>query len=117
MQNILEWLKSLSGAEITGGVSLVTLICAFILKNTGILKKIRDWFAKKNDFLEIIGHNFGVIVTTKANSVPVLGLFWEYLIEPILACILELIPGAIFKFFSGFVTGLREDNKDLKSLK
>jgi hypothetical protein len=117
MNVILEWLKSLSGGEITGLASLIALICGFILKKTGVLKVIRDWFAKINDMLEVVGKNLGVTITTKANSIPMFGLFWEYLIEPILACVLELIPNALFKFFSGLTTGLREDNKEIKSLK
>jgi len=114
---MVELLKALSGGEIAGYGGLIVIICGFILKKTGLLKKLREWADLGSKWLDKAGHNIGVFITTKANSVPVFGLFWENLIEPPLVIICELIPGMVFEFFNSLTNGLKSDNKAFKTKK
>jgi hypothetical protein len=109
---MIEWIKNLSSGQITAAVSLAAMLSGYILKTTGLLKKIRDWFEVVNKAARVVGQNIGVAITTKMNGVPVIGLFWENLIEPVIVVILETIPGCVFNFLSGITNGLREDKKE-----
>lgn len=111
---MFEWIGTLTGGQVIGFSSLALVISGLILKHTGILKKLRGWADSGSKYLGKLGYNIGVLITTKANDIPVLGLFWENLIEPSLAIICELIPGIIFEFFNSLTNGLKSDNKEFK---
>jgi len=103
---------------ISGHLVLSTTVAAsisgFILKKTGVLKWIRDKAAAIGESLFKFGFNVGVVITTKGNELPFFGIFYEHAIEPVLAMVLEVIPGVIFKFCSGITDGMKSDNKALK---
>ena len=111
---MFEWISALTGGQIVGLASLAIIISGLILKKTKLLEKLRGWAHIGSEWLGKVGYNIGVLITTKANGVPVLGLFWEYLIEPPLVMIFELIPGMILEFFNSLTNGLKSDNKKFK---
>lgn len=90
------------------------MIGGAILKKTGALKWIRSKADIIGKALGKLGYNIGVLITTKGNNLPFVGVFYEYAIEPVIAVICEVIPGIVFKLFSEFTEGLKSDNTEFK---
>lgn len=90
------------------------MIGGAILKKTGVLQWIRGKASAIGEWVGKVGYNIGVLITTKGNNLPFVGVFYEYAIEPIIAVICEVIPGIVFKFFSEFTEGLKSDNTEFK---
>ena len=98
-------------------VTTAAMIGGAILKKTGVLQWIRDKASAIGEWLGRISYNFGVLITTKGNNLPFVGVFYEYAIEPVIVTVCEVIPGIVFKFFNEFTEGLKSDNKNFKTKK
>lgn len=127
---MLNFIQSHIGIVIGCG-TIGAAIGGFILKKTGVLKKLEVLFKKAElwaqgliSVFDRAGINTGVVITTKANKVPFLGIIYEYTFEPIIivvcngvASVISPILRAVIAFILAIPVGLRTDNKDIKKKK
>lgn len=124
---MLDFIRSNIGLVIGGG-TIGAALGGFILKKTGVLRKLETLFKKAElwaqgliSVFDRAGINTGVVITTKANKIPVLGVVYEYTFEPIIivicngvASIVSPILRAVIAFILAIPVGLQTDNKDIK---
>lgn len=124
---MLDFIQSNIGLVIGGG-TVGAALGGFILKKTGVLQKLELLFKKAElwaqgliSVFDRAGINAGVVITTKANNIPVIGIVYEYTFEPIIivvcngaASIVSPLLRAVIAFILAIPVGLQTDNKDIK---
>ncbi len=124
---MFDFIQGHIGAVIGCG-TIGAALGGFILKKTGVLQKLELFFKKAElwaqgliTIFDRAGINTGVVITTKANTIPVLGIVYEYTFEPIIivvcngvASIVSPILRAVIAFILAIPVGLRTDNKDIQ---
>jgi len=136
MDFIKDLIGNMTGWQIGGSVTVVSMIVGFIMKKTGIVAWIIKLINKADAAIEALepavdaatkkgSYNFGVRITRKMTTSWV-GIVWESTFEPLLIlfaegvlklllkCVTVFIVKSISNAISFFVTGLRSDNKEVK---
>ena len=136
MDFIKDLVGNMTGLQLGGSVTVISMIVGFVMKKTGIKDWISKLINKADDAIELAepavdasvkkaAYNFGVKITHKMNNSWV-GIVWESTFEPLLIlfaegvlklllkCVTVFIVKPISNAIAFFVTGLRSDNKETK---
>ena len=133
---IKDFVGNMTGWQLTGSVTIVSIIAGFIMKKTGIKDWITKLINKADAAIELLdpvvdaatkkgSYNGGVKVTHKMNNSwigvvyestlePLLIMFAEGVLKLALKCVTVFIVKPISNAIAFFVTGLRSDNKEVK---
>ncbi len=124
---MFEWISNLSGLQIGGGAAgFIALIVGFLLKKYKVSDKMKETTDKmmlpESKFSKsaiVPGYNSGVISTAFFNRLPVLNVFYEKSIEPLIIllmeCFVKLIVHWVQLFINRFIIGMRSDNTKVTS--
>jgi len=121
---MIELLKQMELSDIALTGAGIALLINFILaklklteKINGLAKKISEKLAKFKEPIKKIGYNVGVITTSKAKKIPVIGIIYENGIEPLLLLVVHLLTNILVMFaglgtlfLEGCSEGLQSDN-------
>ena len=124
MDILTELIKNMEWGVIALTGSGFALLINFILaklklteKINGLAKKISEKLAKFKEPIKKIGFKVGVIITSKAKKIPVVGIIYENGIEPLLLLVVHLLTNILVMFaglgtlfLEGFSGGLQSDN-------
>ena len=132
MDILTEFLKNMDWGDIALTGSGIALLINFILaklklpeKINGLAKKISETLAKFKEPIKKIGFKVGVIITSKAKKIPVVGIIWENGIEPLLLLVVHILTNILVMFaglgtlfLEGCSEGMQSDNiaKDKKNV-
>ena len=121
-----EFLQTMDWGDIalTGGG--IALLINFILSKlkfaeriNGLSKKISDKLKTFKEPVKKLGEKFGILITSKAKKLPVIGVIWENGIEPLLVLVLHVIANVLIMvaglgtlFLEGCSEGMQSDNKN-----
>jgi hypothetical protein len=126
---MIDFFGGIGLKEIITGAAVGTAVGGFILKKFGLVEKIEryievanNWLKKAEGPMNTNGQNAGILITTKGNNLPFIGVIYEHTFEPILCLLLGglsriILTGAnlLVIFVRGVVEGMKSDNKDFKS--
>ena len=124
---MFEWLGNLSLIQQVGGVAgILALVIGFLLKKYKVSDKMKEITDKmmlpESKFSKsaiVPGYNSGVISTAFFNRLPVLNVFYEKSIEPLIIlfmeCFVKLIVHWVQLFINRFIIGMRSDNTKVTS--
>ena len=122
---MFEWLSNLSLLQQVGGTAgLIALLVGFLLKKYKVSDKMKEITDKmmlpESKFSKsaiVPGYNSGVISTAFFNRLPVLNVFYEKSIEPLvilfMECFVKLVIHWVQLFINRFIIGMRSDNQNL----
>ena len=119
---MFEWLSNLSLLQQVGGTAgLIALLVGFLLKKYKVSDKMKEITDKmmlpESKFSKsaiVPGYNSGVISTAFFNRLPILNVFYEKSIEPLvilfMECFVKLVIHWVQLFINRFIIGMRSDN-------